>query len=308
LARSRLSLILTLAALLALGASLLSSALASHTGNGGPPYFPGRDVAVDMETTVSSIDSGYVLETNGTVHAFGGAPAVVVQPSIGSSRARALEIWYSDGGYSGYVLTGNGALHRWATASAPLPPEIILRPSWDFDIARDFEFTYFGNGYTAGYVLSGYGSLHRFASAGAVVPKDIDEGPWWPDWDIARDLEVAQYAGDPGNARGWILSGWGSIHPWSTVDLANPSGVSDYSYWEGWDIARDLEILGDPTPFGWTLSGWGSLHDFGSATPVTDGPFFEGWDIARDHEQAFCASHLVMDGWGGRHPGHADPC
>jgi hypothetical protein len=303
LARSRLFSILIIVAISLLGAGLLSSAWATHTGNGGPPYFPGRDVAVDLETTVSSISSGYVLETNGTVHAFGGAPAVVVQPSIGSSRARALEIWYSDGGYSGYVLSGDGALHRWATGGAPLPPEIIVRPSWNFDIARDFEFTYFGNGYTAGFVLSGYGSLHRFASAGAPLPKDIDDGPWWPDWDIARDLEVAAYLGDPGNARGHILSGWGSIHQWSTVDLESAPPPTGGPYWENWDIARDLWQYPGVESYGWVMSGWGSTHGFGGAPDVLDGPYFQGWDIARDHETN-CSDHLVLDGWGGRHPGH----
>jgi hypothetical protein len=281
-------------------------ASAGHTGGEGGPYRPGRDVFRDMELTGPS--SGYVLEANGHVNPFGGAPGVVVQPTFSFRIARSLEIWYSGGGsFSGYVLSGYGSLHPWATAGAPLPPGLEISPWWPgWDIARDFEFTqqYDGTSKAAGFILSGYGSLHRFASSGAVVPQAIDDGPYWPNFDIARDLELS--TDGPGQAAGLILSGWGSLHAWSTTGLESPATPTDGPWWPGWDIARDFAW--EEGVFGWVLSGWGSTHGFNGATPLSDTPYFPGVDIARDLKRVGCSGDdgaaQVLDGWGARHPAH----
>jgi hypothetical protein len=296
---------------LALTLGLGLPASADHSSP-GPPWFQGRDVAVDVEFTQTNPARGFVLENNGIVHPFGGEASVLLPPSIGSQRAVALEIYDSGNSASGYVLTGDGKLHRWSTGSVADPPEIAVYSDFGFDIARDFEITVFGSGLAAGYVLTGYGSLHRFAGQGTQLPEALDDGPWWPNWDIARDLEIFEQTN--GSVNGFILSGWGSLHPWSSTGADSPAQPTDTPYFPEWDIARAFTLFPFCSdPCGSVLDGWGGVHPYGGANPwdLENSPYWFGWDIARDIEGAgnfSCQAAFILDGWGARQPGHHEGC
>ena len=50
---------------------------------------------------------------------------------------------------------------------------------------------------------------------------------YWVGWDIARGVIPASTAG------GWVLDGWGGMHP-----FGGAPNVKTSAYWSGWDIAR----------------------------------------------------------------------
>jgi hypothetical protein len=97
---------------------------------------------------------------------------------------------------------------------------------------------------------------------------------------------------------GQILDSWGGIHPYGSADP-----VSNYSYWSGWNIARDVVTIPGHPDSGYSLDGWGGVHPFGKAPAVQLTGYWKGWDIARKLVlRADGKSGYVLDGWGGLHP------
>ena len=80
----------------------------------------------------------------------------------------------------------------------------------------------------------------------------------------------------PDGASGWVLDGFGGVHPWGGAPVVQQPG-----YWPGWDIARGISAAGGGG--GWVLDGFGGLHEFGTAPHVrgTNGPYWPGQDRAR---------------------------
>ncbi len=82
-----------------------------------------------------------------------------------------------------------------------------------------------------------------------------------------------------------------------------PSGTA---YWQGWDIARDVEV--DDNGGVYVLDGWGGVHNYNGAANYGS-KYWKGWDIARDLVVLPDGSGYAMfDGWGGiHHRGTAPP-
>jgi hypothetical protein len=138
--------------------------------------------------------------------------------------------------------------------------------------------------------------------------------------------------GVPGQPKAMGVSGFGSLYP---------SGGQPWlwlaSYWPGWDIVRDIEVIpggggayvldayggvhtygsaprlaGVPyfgfnvardlivisgTRSGYVLDAWGGIHAFGGAPPLRSGGYWPGWDIARKMARAPGGAY-VLTGWG----------
>ena len=95
---------------------------------------------------------------------------------------------------------------------------------------------------------------------------------------------------------GYVLDGWGGLHPFGGAPVAAPS-----AYWRGWDIARAVATRPDNRS-GYVLDGWGGLHPFGGAPSVGITAYWKGWDIARGLAlRPDGRSGYVLDGWGGLH-------
>jgi hypothetical protein len=103
---------------------------------------------------------------------------------------------------------------------------------------------------------------------------------------------------------GYVLDGWGGLHPFG-INGPAPASVATLaggSYWQGWDIARDLVLMpGNGNHSGYVLDGYGGAHPFhptadGSVMPAPIKSTYLGWDIARSLWLA--SSSVVMDGWG----------
>jgi hypothetical protein len=143
------------------------------------------------------------------------------------------------------------------------------------------------------YTMDAYGGVHPAGTSAAKT-----SGPYFAS-KLARAMVLL-----PGGGGGFVLDGWGGIHPWSAPNtVVQPTGSA---YFKGFDIARDIVLT--PTSnaaasSGYTLDGWGGIHPFGGAPAITSGPYFKGFDIAKkivlfpDVKGGY-----LLDGWGGIHP------
>jgi hypothetical protein len=139
------------------------------------------------------------------------------------------------------------------------------------------------------YAADGHGLLHGGSSAPMANTNS------WPSWDIVRGIALA-----PGGLGGYLLDGFGGLHP-----IGNAPAVNGTGYWPGWDIARGLVLRADGHS-GYVLDGWGTLHPFGTSGDMPPNVnltgYWQGWDIARDVQlRGDGQSGYVLDGWGGVH-------
>ena len=169
-----------------------------------------------------------------------------------------------------------GVVSAWATATTTVAPGAAYSHPW-----KGF------------YTLDGYGVIHANDSP------PLTDSAYWAGWDIAR----AAHGMPGGVSAGFVLDGYGGLHPYGPPGLAE-TGTAGNHRWS-WDIARDFAILPDGSG-GVVLDGYGGLHPFlingnSRTLTVTGAPYF-GWDIARrvvifpDGSGGY-----VLDGWGGVH-------
>ncbi len=106
---------------------------------------------------------------------------------------------------------------------------------------------------------------------------------------------------------GYVLDGFGGLHPFSLAGgPAAPGGVRG-PYWPGWDIARGVTRRPDGQT-GYIVDGFGGIHSFatgaaGLPPQVRGNPYWVGWDIARGIAMLPDGSGgYMLDGFGGIHP------
>ena len=141
--------------------------------------------------------------------------------------------------------------------------------------------------------------------------RGVTAGPYWAGWDIARGAAAAYSSSSP-LPDGYVVDGWGGLHPYAQGGVAVPPQPSGASFWRGWDIVRGVALMPDGSG-GFTLDGWGGLHPFalGShAAPalVPGSPYWPGWDIARGVAAPYWdagagqSGGYVSDAYGAPHP------
>jgi len=194
---------------------------------------------VGLACTASG-NGAYLLDRYGVVQVMGDANAALAGQVTGSplpgDDLRAVDIEVSANEDSVYVLDSWGGVYVQGAAAAERGA--LPRAYFGWDIARDLEF------FTANEldcVLDGYGVVH--AVSGTALPDEflgtIENtkalSTWG--WDIARDLEFAHNF-----KSAWTLDGLGPAHM---------AGSAPYipGLWFGWDIAVDLELYLNETPF-----------------------------------------------------------
>jgi hypothetical protein len=90
----------------------------------------------------------------------------------------------------------------------------------------------------------------------------------------------------PDGRSGFVVDGYGGLHPFSTPGNPLPPKPKGNPYWYGWDIVRGVAILPDGTG-GYVLDGYGGAHPFAIGDhplPPRLGrgaPYFPGDDGAR---------------------------
>lgn len=138
------------------------------------------------------------------------------------------------------------------------------------------------------------------------VLSPVTSAGYWQGWDIARGAAGAFDTSSNPLPGGYVVDGWGGVHPFGQGGLGAPPAPSGTRYWQGWDIVRGIATMPDGSG-GFILDGWGGLHPFGlngkNPPAVSTGPYWKGWDIARGVTILPDGSGgYVVDGWGGLHP------
>jgi len=188
----------------------------------------------------------WIMEGNGTVHGYEGAPAYG-SPHFPGDYARDIAVMPDGKGY--VILDALGGVHRFGSALFTLSG--VGGPWFGYDIARSIAVTSNGKGFA---VLDGYGGYHPFGNAPAVSGL-----PYWPGWDIARSIAFR-----PGGGL-YMLDGFGTV--W------NRGGAPRYgSPYFGWDIARDITAWPDGDGYA-VVDGFGAVHSFGSAKRPSPMPY-----------------------------------
>ncbi len=125
-------------------------------------------------------------------------------------------------------------------------------------------------------------------------------GPYWLGWDIARGVALL-----PDESGGYVLDGFGGLHPFASTGKAPPPVVGN-AYWPNWDIARGVALLPDGSG-GYVVDGYGGIHPFavkGTSSkppPLTATAYWSGWDIVRGITLLPNGNGYVLDGYGGMH-------
>jgi hypothetical protein len=145
------------------------------------------------------------------------------------------------------------------------------------------------------YTVDAFGGVHADGTSAAKT-----SGPYFAS-KLARAMVLL-----PGGGGGFVLDGWGGVHPWGTGSIS-PVQPSGFAYFAGFDIARDIVLTSTSNAAassGYTLDGWGGIHPFGGAPAIAAGAaYFKGFDIAKRIVLfADGKGGYVLDGWGGIHP------
>ena len=148
------------------------------------------------------------------------------------------------------------------------------------------------------YTLDLFGGVHADSSG------PLSATSYWPGWNIARSGRA--WPGATAPQSGFVLDGWGGLHPYGAPGLAETSDSATH-YWKGWDIARDFAFLPDGTG-GFVLDGFGGLHPFRvngatGALAAVGNTYWPGHDYARKVVIfADGTGGYVLDYAGGLHP------
>ncbi|HEX4776922.1 MAG TPA: metallophosphoesterase [Acidimicrobiia bacterium] len=218
------------------------------SGPGAAPYWPGLDVARGVALRHNGA-GGYVLDLDGYLHPYGGAPALLPSHAArGSGFASNLSLVGTDAG--GAVVDRAAGVYGFG---APPPVRTCDETDARFGIptrgiAVDPNWT---SGTLRGATLDAWGGLHLFCTS---PPITSTGAPYWPGWDIARGIALT-----PGGRGGLLLDGWGGVHAFGNAHV-----TSTTAYWPGWDIARGIAI--DGNGHGVVVDGWGGLHSFTYST------------------------------------------
>ena len=112
-----------------------------------------------MATTYS--DGLYVLNGDGTVSSYGGAPNYG-SPNFGSDWARDIAAMPDGDGY--VVVSADGHLYRYGTAASPATLGSLAEPAWEWgaDVARSLAITPDGQGLL---ILNADGEIYKAGTA-----------------------------------------------------------------------------------------------------------------------------------------------
>jgi PKD repeat protein len=155
----------------------------------GAPYWPGWDIARGV-ALLPNRTGGYIVDGFGGIHAFAigsgpTPPAIVGLPYwVGQDLARGITI--TPDGKGGYMVDRNGVLYPFKIGSGgtkPATPNNVFTTN----LVSVHGISLITDG-TGGMTNDAYGGLHRFGIGVNAPPPAVSGAPYWPGWDIARDL------------------------------------------------------------------------------------------------------------------------
>ena len=210
-------------------------------------------VVTNRDVVLTTSSSGYVLDSAGQLHEFGGAPHFDTGLDW-SPNDLARSVALQPAGPGGYVLDAYGGIHPFGGA-----PAITDGPYWpNWDIARSIVVRKDGK---SGYVLDGWGGMHAFGGA----PDESIAGYWKGQDNVAKDLVLRS-----DGRSGYVLDMAGAI--WA---FGGAPPIVAPSYWAGQDFARSI-VLSFDDQSGYVADANGGVHPFGNAVPIGTSPSFGG--------------------------------
>jgi hypothetical protein len=168
-----------------------------------------------------------------------------------------------------------------------------------------------------GVMVDGFGGIHAFTyQNGTKVINSVQPSHTWPGWDIVRGIALrAPNSNTCAPFGGYVLDGFGGLHPFGINGAGAPARPTNAAYWPGWDIARDVALVPtnprnpDSAPAGgFVLDGYGGLHYFqisAGKPAITGAPYWPNFDIARGiiilTDSSGYHGGFIVDAWGGLH-------
>jgi DNA-binding beta-propeller fold protein YncE len=204
---------------------------------------PGRAIA----TTVSG--GTYVLNGNGTVSAFNGAPFFGSPGPADSDAARDIDVMPDGQGY--VVLDEYGLVYKFGSAtSADTVGSLSMGYFPGQDTARSIAVMPDGKGYL---ILLGSGTILKFGSAATGAIGGLGQVQWGDDF--GRSIAVMP------DGKGYVvLDKFGGVNKFGSA-LQGPVAAGSTPYW-GTDLGRDITIV---AAFGgafgyYVVDAWGGVN------------------------------------------------
>lgn len=253
---------------------------------GGPTFSSPLARAVKSLPGTAAPQNGLVLDGYGGLHSYGSPTLEVGQEPYFAGNDIARDFVFLPDGSGGYELDGYGGIHPFSIGTGAMPAPPGQYPYFaGQDVAKKITLLADGSG---GYVLDAYGGIHPWSTTGKAMPVAMAQYGYWSGFNIARDIWLApSSSGD--SVSGYVLDGYGGMHPFWSAAAAAPPAMAQYGYWNGNDIARSFFFLPAATPStaaGYTLDGFGGIHPFavpGQSLPPAIGQHaaWPGQDVAR---------------------------
>jgi spore germination protein YaaH len=253
---------------------------------GGPSFSSPLARAVKAAPGASAPQNGLILDGYGGLHSYGGPALQVGQEPYYPGNDIARDFVFLPSGTGGYELDGYGGIHPFSLGNNPMPPAASQYPYFPgHDLAKKITLLADGSG---GWVLDAYGGVHPWSVSGHALPTSMAEYGYWGGFNIARDIWLAP-GSSATSANGYVLDGFGGLHPFWSAKAAAPPLMAVYGYWSGRDIARQIFFMPSATAStatGYTLDGYGGIHPFavaGQSLPPSVGQYayWPGQDLAR---------------------------
>ncbi len=204
---------------------------------------PGRAIA--------ALQTGgyYVLNGNGAVSAYNGAPFFGSPPLADSDIFRDIAAMPDGQGY--VVLAGNGIVYKFGSAADPGLLGNVGAPYYPgLDAARSIAVMPDGKGYA---ILNCDGAITKWGSAASGPIAGLGN-PSWPGNDLGRSIAIM-----PDGAGYLVLDTYGGVNKYGSA-TQGAVGSGSTPYW-GTDLGRDLVVVSAyGTAFGYyVVDAWGGI-------------------------------------------------
>ncbi|MGZ4676692.1 MAG: PKD domain-containing protein [Acidimicrobiia bacterium] len=167
-------------------------------GNGATPpgvtknaYWSGWDIARGMAILPNG-KGGYMVDGYGGIHTFAlgsnSSPAAAVGGPYWQGQDMARGIMLTRDGKGGYVVDRTGKLYPFKVGNSGTMPPTANNVAIVSAVSMQGGAV-IADG-TGGFTVDGFGGTHGFGIGAIGPPPAVTQGPYWPGWDIARDIAL----------------------------------------------------------------------------------------------------------------------
>ncbi|HVL33105.1 MAG TPA: hypothetical protein VM600_05925, partial [Actinomycetota bacterium] len=207
------------------------------------------NTATDTSPRLAKDVTGYVVDANGRVHAFGTANESTRETYVRSGDVMGGIAMRSS--TTGYTMTDRGVVHPFAVGGSTMPAKPWSR-SYGEDNARGFAL----RSSSSGYVVLKDGRVMPFGGAPSVRVSKT-----WRGYDRARGIVMVD------TRRGYVLDAYGRLWPFAAGRYSMPPNINGRNLF-GTQRAAGVVLRSDERS-GWAIDSRGYLTPFGGAPRVS---------------------------------------